>query len=190
MINDSRRAIEPTIIDNRRIIGHTVDPDTGEVRMEIREGDRIIPKHIYEQIIQKSNDPNDLAYYYVNFTDYVKLNKKCVKLISTIGLTKKDYEVMFCMIEHLQYNSNMAIHKNGHSLTKAHIAEELDTSERIIAESLNSLQKKGIISFDITKGKVKLFFNPHIYMQGRYANRTLAAMFRGTDFAKISGIDL
>lgn len=184
-------ADRPEIIDNREVKLIVSDAKTGEVVAELKDGDKIYTRDIYENIIAKngSKDPNDLKYYYVSYASFIKINSACMKELSNLKLTSIEWKIFFYLCEKIDFNSNYISHSNGKPIRKNNVQEDLGISKDSVNKTFSKFVKLGIINYSITQNSCKYFFNPYILLKGRYANKTLVKLFNHTKWKEISGLN-
>ncbi len=172
--------------DNRKVIGFICHPETGEIRKWLLEGDRIVPKAIYDSYsanFDKNNPDNIYAYH--DLGEYNKIAGYAIEHLSQMGLTAGEWQLMFWLSGKLQFNSGLVEHKNHKPITNAYIASAFHVQEDSARKVLQKLQRKEIISLCGTRDKRKIYFNPYISYKGRYINKTLESMFKDTVFYRL-----
>ena len=78
------------------------------------------------------------------------------------------------------------MHSNGRIVTRSHIAQEMQQSERQVDRTLDKLREKQVLKKVIgAKREVSIIMNPWLFMRGKRINKTLYEMFRNSDWAKV-----
>jgi len=167
------------VLDKKQFL--IVDADSGEIVRTMQQGDKIIPQHIGERLMENIGYENE----YINLRRrYVKYFEGIAQEIAKLKFTATDILVMLYLAEHTRTGSGAILHNNNQPITKENIVKIFSLSSKTIDTVFRRLEDSGIIAVCITEKKKKYFFNPYILMRGRYVNKTLYQMFNKTYWYK------
>lgn len=164
-----------------------VDCETGEVRKEIYEGDRVrvIRSSQIEYTKTHSKEiQDDKVYNFGQDKNFSMLSEFSAKQLADEKLTGSEYRIILLMISMTNYKSGFIALGNNHPVTDEWISECLRLNIKTTERAIKNLIDRGIIAKTVTNFKVKYFFNPFIQYRGRWINKTLYEMFRNTKWAK------
>ncbi len=96
-----------------------------------------------------------------------------------------EWDVLLYLAGHTDYDSGVAIHRNGYHVTAADITRESGLSEKSVGESLLKLESKEIIGRFILgddKRKYSYLVNPFCFVKGVKINATLVEIFKTSKY--------
>jgi predicted HTH transcriptional regulator len=151
--------------------------ETGEIAGSLNEGDRIIRKKSAEYLGSTVEILPDAT--------YVKVFLKPLSQLAEIS-TGPEMLMVCYLLQYLSFESGILMHSNGRIVTRSHIAQEMQQSERQVDRTLDKLREKQVLKKVIgAKREVSIIMNPWLFMRGKRINRTLYEMFRNSDWAKV-----
>lgn len=163
-------------MEEKEIIAHVVDAETGEVIDKIYDGDRI--KHAKEE-------NNDMIYGFNKGKSFVKLYVGVNELRKY--LTPGEFTIAMSLADFVCYDDcilRKGGHKNGKILTLQELAEEMDIKYDALRKQISSLIKKGVVGIHKTGCKdapnvilKAITVNPYIFSRGNNINATIAALY-------------
>jgi len=167
-------------------VGYVVDANTGEIKQELYEGDRVkVVRKANAEYFQKNKEEieEEKVYNFGQDKRFSLLSEYAAKQLADEKLTATEYRVVLLMISNTHYKSGLVAFKNNLLVTKENIAKVLDITEKTAENAIKTLIDRGIIAQNITNHRVKYFFNPYIQYKGRWINKTLYEMFKNTRWA-------
>lgn len=158
------------------VVALVVNPDTGEVNNEIRQGDRIIRKKSTEYVQDTIELLPDEPYVKTYTRPMFELSK---------SLTGTEMQLVHFLLQYLSFESGVLKHPNGRFLARSYIAMETGLSERTVDRLLHGLKDKRVLARTTSGREVQYFMNPYLFMRGKRINKTLHEMFKNSRWARL-----
>lgn len=162
--------------EEKEVMYHVVDFETGEIIDDIGPGDKIV---------HKKEKKDDIIYDFNNDKSFVKLYLGVNELRKY--LTQGEFTVAISLADFVCYNDCILReggHRNGKILTIQELADEMEMNYDALRKHISSLVKKGVIGIHKTGCKdapnkmVKaITVNPYIYTKGNNVNSTILSLF-------------
>ena len=157
-----------------------IDMETGEYLTQLQPGDRIIKKQILDRIADQA--PVDKQYICPD--NWGKAYDNATNKLARLNLSASEYKAILLMLPLVRLGSGLVAYGNYKPVSADWIADQLQISEASTYRVLARLQSLRIISKSISGNEVLYFFNPYIYMRGRYINKSLYEIFRRSQWAE------
>jgi hypothetical protein len=150
----------------------------GTIVGELHQGDRIIRRHIIEELPEE----NDRMPF--SNGEWGKTYDVSFRKLTKLKLSPVEYRMVLLFFTLVSYSSGLIAHGNYKPVTSEWIENELEITRNTVFKSIKKLMDFRIISQSYS-GKEKIyFFNPYIYQKGKYINKTLFEMFKKSEWAK------
>lgn len=147
-----------------------VNPETGEVLEQLKEGDRILRKTSQDKYKRKKD--SDL-----NGRMFIKVDtKEGYALLKELSLNER--ALLFVLQYYVTYESGLIQHQNGQEINFNDLIDITGMSRRTLSETLSALISKDIVYKGKNSTKVQYYLNPWVAMKGVVVNPTLKEMFK------------
>jgi hypothetical protein len=169
--------MEVVVMSDNKPVLDIVVRGTGEVTNTLNEGDRILRKRSTEHLQSTVEILPDAP--------YIKTFIKPLSQLSEIA-TGQEMLMIYYLMQYLSYDSGLLLLQNGRYLTRSHIAEDLEQSERQVDRTLDKLKENEVLKRVLgARREVSFIMNPWLFMKGKRINRTLYDLFKNSRWAKV-----
>ena len=162
-----------------KVTHQLINPETGEFRGELYEGDRIYRGRSDEYL--KSTVELNKGEPYAK--TYIRPMFELAK-----SLSGSELQMAYYLLTYLSYDSGLVMCPNGKSLTRQVIAQEINLSVKTVDKILQGLHQKQVIGKHNNGREVHFTMNPWLFMRGKRINKTLYELFKNSRWAKVYDI--
>ena len=172
-------------MNERKIIGRVVDPDTGEIINDIYEGDVILHE---QEVIKNYNDRKRFVKLFDGINNLRKYLNNQGEFSTAVSLA--DY---VCYLDCIIRKGGV---RNGKKLGIEELSKELEIPYNTLKRNILSLNKKGIINYS-KEGSIdnkyvgeNIVVNPDIYLRGCNVNQSVIGLFENSGWKEyIEGVN-
>jgi DNA-binding MarR family transcriptional regulator len=162
-------------MDEKRIRGHLVDGDTGQITTDLYEGDRIVRDGSIKHLRQTKGKAQALLEW--NLEHFLKAHIPELKLwIKDLSQAEKAF--LFSIQPYISYEDCHLQHGNGVDIGTEDLMKITGMSRPAVYKVIDSLVDKDILYRGRNSKNRQYFVNPWLFCKGNRINKVLRTMFK------------
>ena len=155
-----------------------IDGETGEEIDRLEYGDRIVRKASIDAKRRKEEREKEAHEFdRINSDSFIKIFDSALDILIENPLSALEQRVMFTIMKHTTYETNVARCRNGKPLVFGQLMKILKVPERSLYRALKVLCDRGLISIYEVGETVGYILNPNITMKGKWIDKTTSVIF-------------
>ena len=153
-----------------------INPDTGEIVGELKDGDRILRKESVDHLEK---------FEVVSYPQYTKLRKMTSKVLNVCNLSGAETIIFLTLAECADYKTQIAKHENGKMITRDNLVDMLGMNYQTVKRSISKLVKNGLIVEANTEFGRVFIVNPYLICKGNKTYKTVTELFKEKKWSNI-----